>query len=48
MPPEEPSAEQERAPEPEIDLQALAQRVYELLRRELTIDRERLGWKRRR
>jgi hypothetical protein len=46
MPPEEPSAGPERATEPEIDLQALAEKVYELLKRELTIERERLGWKR--
>lgn len=48
MPPEEPSTGQERPTEPEIDLQALAEKVYQLLKRELIIERDRLGWKRRR
>lgn len=51
MPPDKPGPEQagqERPTEQEIDLQALAEKVYGLLKRELTIERERLGWKRRR
>lgn len=31
-----------------IDLQALADRVYRLLKQELLVERERMGWKRRR
>ena len=30
----------------EIDLQALARKVYELLKQELKLERERLGWNR--
>jgi hypothetical protein len=30
----------------EIDLQALARKVYALLKQELTLERERLGWNR--
>jgi hypothetical protein len=29
----------------DIDLQALAEEVYELLRRELRLERERQGWR---
>jgi hypothetical protein len=31
-----------------VDLQALADRVYRLLKQELLVERERRGWKRRR
>ena len=34
------------AGQPEIDLQALAERIYELLKQEARLERERLGWPR--
>lgn len=37
------AVEQEAVKEPEIDLQALAHKVYALLRQELRVERERLG-----
>jgi hypothetical protein len=37
------AVEQEAAKEPEIDLQALAGKVYALLQQELRVERERLG-----
>jgi hypothetical protein len=42
-----PSAPQEKPEDQQIDLQALADKVYKLLQRELAVERERLGWKRR-
>ena len=35
--------DQTQSQAPEIDLQELADKVYELLRRELKLERERLG-----
>jgi hypothetical protein len=37
---------QERSADQEIDLQALARKVYELLKQELKLERERVGWNR--
>jgi hypothetical protein len=37
---------QETSADQEIDLQALARKVYELLKQELKLERERLGWNR--
>jgi hypothetical protein len=42
-----PGAPQEKPEDQQIDLQALADKVYKLLQRELAVERERLGWKRR-
>ncbi len=42
-----PIAPQEKPEDQQIDLQALADKVYRLLQRELAVERERLGWKRR-
>jgi hypothetical protein len=39
---------QETPADQEIDLQALARKVYALLKQELKLERERLGWNRRR
>lgn len=36
-------SDQEPVTAPDIDLQALTQKVYDLLKRELRLDRERLG-----
>jgi hypothetical protein len=47
-PPGEVGAEEQEMPTGrKIDLQALADRVYKLLKQELRLERERLGWKRR-
>ena len=48
-----PSSEEERLDRPaldqpkasEIDLQALAERIFHLLKEEARIERERLGWR---
>jgi hypothetical protein len=40
------SAGQETPADQEIDLQALARKVYELLKQELELERERVGWNR--
>jgi hypothetical protein len=45
-PPGTASAGQETSTDQEIDLQALAQKVYELLKQELKLERERVGWNR--
>jgi hypothetical protein len=42
-PPAAAGAGQETAAEQEIDLQALASKVYDLLKQELRLERERLG-----
>jgi len=45
-PPGTASPGQETPADQEIDLQALARKVYELLKQELKLERERLGWNR--
>lgn len=40
------SAGQEAPADQEIDLQALARKVYALLKQELELERERVGWNR--
>jgi hypothetical protein len=45
-PPGTASAGQETPADQEIDLQALARKVYELLKQELELERQRLGWNR--
>ena len=46
-PPEEPGTRQKTQAGQKIDLQALADKVYRLLKQELMLERERRGWQRR-
>lgn len=43
--PGEIAREEETPSQQTIDLQALADRVYRLLKQDLALERERLGWK---
>jgi hypothetical protein len=46
-PPERAEDEEQAPAGQEIDVQVLADKVYKLLKRDLVVERERLGWKRR-
>lgn len=38
--------EDDEQDEPELNLEALAERIYQLLKEEARLERERLGWRR--